>query len=66
MMDMPPVIFASPIAAIVGHGLQVEAGSQALGRNWLGNNAAVAVIEDAMPGHRRGLVPEPPDSFEIA
>lgn len=66
MVDMPPVTLAAHVAAVISHGLQVEAGAQAFGRDGVGNGAAVAAVEDAMPGHISRFMPEAAQAFEKA
>ena len=63
---MPPVTLTAHVAAVAGHGLQIKAGTQALGGDRIGDNAAITVIKDAAPGHISRFVPEAAEAFEVA
>jgi hypothetical protein len=66
VMNMPPVALLPDVAAVVGHGLQIKAGAQALGRDGLGDNAAVTAVKDAVTGYIGRLVPKTAQAFEKA
>lgn len=66
MVNMPPVVCAAHVATIVGHGLQIEAGAQALGGDRVGNSAAIAPVKNAMAWHIGRLAPEKTEAFEVA
>lgn len=66
MVNVPPVPLAAHVAAVVGHGLQIEAGAQAFGGDGVRDSAAVAAVENAVPGHISRFVPEAAQAFEKA
>lgn len=66
MVDMPPVPLAAHVAAVTRHRLQVEAGAQAFGGDGVGDSAAIAAVENTVPGHISRFVPEAAQAFEKA
>ena len=66
VMNVPPVILAATIAAVVGHNLQIKTGAQALGGDGSGNNTAVAVIKNTVTRHIGGLMPKLAYSSDVA
>ena len=66
MMHVPPNILAASVAAVAGHYLGVEAGAQVLGGDRPGDDAAVAIIKNTMPGNVGRLAPEAAYSLEVA
>lgn len=66
MVNMPPVPLTAHVAAVIGHGLQIKTGAQALGGNRLGDRAAVPLVKDAVARHIRRLLPKAAQAFEIA
>jgi hypothetical protein len=65
VVNMPPMTFAAHIAAVVGHGLQIKAGPQALGGNRLRNDTAITFIKNAVARYRGWLVPKAPHPFKV-
>jgi hypothetical protein len=66
MVNMPPISGLANIAAVVGHGLQIKAGTQAFGGNGLGDSTAVALVEDAVTRYVSRLLPEATQTLKVA
>lgn len=66
MVNMPPLSFHTHIATVIGHRLQIKAGTQALGGNRRGNDTAVPVIKDTAARHISRFMPEAAHSSKEA
>lgn len=65
VVNVPPIVYAAGITAIIRHRLQVETGAQALSGNRVGDSATKAPVKNATPGYIGGLLPQTANSFEV-